>query len=59
MSSLSVLTMKQLRAFVAVYRLRKLTAAAERLSVTPSAVSVLIRQIELALDIRLFDRTTR
>jgi len=59
MSSLSVLTMKQLRAFVAVYRLRKLTAAAERLSVTPSAISVLVRQIELALDVRLFDRTTR
>ena len=59
MTSISVLTMKQLRAFVAVYRLRKLTAAAERLSVTPSAVSVLIRQIEESLDVRLFDRTTR
>lgn len=59
MLRVSSLTMKQLRAFAAVYRLHKLTAAAERLSVTPSAVSVLIRQIEAALDIRLFDRTTR
>ncbi len=59
MPSLSLLTMKQLRAFVAVYRLRKLAAAAEKLSVTTSAVSVLIRQIEVSLKTRLFDRTTR
>jgi DNA-binding transcriptional LysR family regulator len=38
--------MRQLRAFVAVYELRKLSAAAEQLSVTQSAVSVLIRQME-------------
>jgi DNA-binding transcriptional LysR family regulator len=59
MSNLSLLTMKQLRAFVAVYRLRKLTTAAERLSVTTSAVSVLIRQVEASLNTHLFDRTTR
>ena len=52
-------TLKQLRAFAAVYELRKLTAAAERLSITQSAVSVLIRQMEEALSTRLFDRTTR
>ena len=52
-------TLKQLRAFAAVYQLRKLTAAAERLSVTQSAVSLLIRQMEEALGTRLFDRTTR
>jgi len=46
MPALSALTMKQLRAFVAVYRSRKLTKAAESLSVTSSAVSVLIRQVE-------------
>ncbi len=51
--------MKQLRAFVAVYRSRKLATAAERLSVTTSAISVLIRQIEGSLNTRLFDRTTR
>lgn len=52
-------TLKQLRAFAAVYELRKLTAAAERLSVTQSAVSVLVRQLEEGLATRLFDRTTR
>src|SRR4051794_17220392 len=52
-------TIRQLRAFLAVYQLRKLSAAAERLFVTQSAVSVLIRQIEEGLGARLFDRTTR
>jgi len=52
-------TMRQLRAFRAVYQLRKLSAAAEQLSVTQSAVSVLIRQMEEGLGVRLFDRTTR
>ena len=59
MSALSHLTMKQLRAFVAVYRSRRLATAAQRLSVTSSAISVLIRQIEASLTTRLFDRTTR
>jgi DNA-binding MarR family transcriptional regulator len=49
MSNLSLLTLKQLRAFVTVYRMRKLAAAADRLSVTPSAVSVLLRQVEASL----------
>lgn len=52
-------TVRQLRAFAAVYQLRKLSAAAEQLSLTQSAVSVLIRQIEEGLGARLFDRTTR
>jgi len=52
-------TIRQLRAFKAVYQLRKLSAAAEQLSVTQSAVSVLIRQLEEGLGARLFDRTTR
>ena len=52
-------TLRQLRAFRAVYQLRKLSAAAEQLSVTQSAVSVLIRQMEEGLGARLFDRTTR
>ncbi len=55
----SKLSIRQLRAFVAVYRLGRLAAAAQRLSVTQSAVSVAIRQIETVLDVRLFDRTTR
>jgi DNA-binding transcriptional LysR family regulator len=52
-------TVRQLRAFAAVYQLRKLSAAAEQLFVTQSAVSVMIRQLEDGLGARLFDRTTR
>ena len=52
-------TIRQLRAFVQVHRLRKLSAAAEQLFVTQSAVSMLIRQLEEGLGARLFDRTTR
>ena len=52
-------SIRQLRAFVEVHRLRKLSAAAEKLFVTQSAVSMLIRQLEDGLGARLFDRTTR
>lgn len=52
-------SLRQLRAFAAVYQLRKLSAAARQLSVTQSAVSVLLRQMEDGLGTRLFDRTTR
>ncbi len=52
-------TIRQLRAFVQVHQLRKLSAAAEKLFVTQSAVSMLIRQLEIGLGARLFDRTTR
>jgi DNA-binding transcriptional LysR family regulator len=52
-------TIRQLRAFLAVYQLKKLSAAAQKLFVTQSAVSMLIRQLEDGLDTRLFDRTTR
>lgn len=52
-------TLRQLRAFLAVYKLRKLSAAAGQLFVTQSAISVLIRQLEQGLQTRLFDRTTR
>lgn len=54
-----LLSLKQLRAFVAVYRLRGLVPAAAQLSVTPSAVSVLIRQVEASLGTQLFDRRAR
>ncbi|MEJ7930672.1 LysR family transcriptional regulator [Ramlibacter sp. AN1015] len=52
-------TLRQLRAFHAVYQLGKLSAAAEQMAVTQSAVSVLIRQMEGGLGVRLFDRSTR
>jgi DNA-binding transcriptional LysR family regulator len=52
-------SMRQLRAFAAVYHLRKVSAAAEQLSVTQSAVSLSLRQLEDGLGARLFERTTR
>ncbi|HZQ61533.1 MAG TPA: LysR family transcriptional regulator [Casimicrobiaceae bacterium] len=52
-------TLRQLRAFVAVGELGGFTAAAERLHVTQSALSVTVRSLERELGLRLFDRTTR
>jgi len=52
-------SMRQLRAFAAVYHLRKVSAAAEQLAVTQSAVSLSLRQLEDGLGARLFERTTR
>jgi DNA-binding transcriptional LysR family regulator len=59
MSIATQLSVRQLRAFVSVYRLRKLSDAASALSVTPAAISVLIRQIEDNTGLTMFDRTTR
>jgi len=53
------LTLKQLCAFVAVAEAEKFTRAAERLNLSQSAVSTLIRQLERNLGVRLFDRHTR
>lgn len=52
-------SMRQIRAFSAVYQLRKISTAAEQLHLTQSAVSLLLRQLEKGLDIQLFERTTR
>lgn len=52
-------SIRQLRAFVAVYQCGNLSAAAEMLSITQPAVTVLIRELEEKLCVRLFDRTTR
>jgi DNA-binding transcriptional LysR family regulator len=52
-------TLRQLRAFVAVARLGRFGLAAERLHVTQSALSMLIRELEGQLGLRLFDRHTR
>ncbi len=57
--SVSHLTLRQLRAIAAVYSAGSISAAAERLSVTQSAASMLLIQAEAALGTRLFDRTTR
>lgn len=52
-------SLRQIKAFVAVARLRSFTRAAEELNLTQPALTVQIRKLEEALDIRLFDRTTR
>jgi DNA-binding transcriptional LysR family regulator len=51
------LTLKQLRAVRAVARDRKIATAASRLGLTPSAVTLQIKEVERELGISLFDRT--
>ncbi len=53
------ITLKQLRAFVAVAEAGSFTRAGDKLHLTQSATSGLIRELERELDIRLFHRTTR
>ena len=50
---------KQLRAFRLVAQHRNFARAAEALFITPSGLSVLIRELESRIGFRLFDRTTR
>jgi DNA-binding transcriptional LysR family regulator len=50
---------RQLRAFHLVARHRSFARAAEELLITPSGLSVLIRELERQLGFRLFVRTTR
>lgn len=52
-------TLKQLRAFVALAEKGSFTAAANQLHVTPSALSLVIKDLESTVGMRLFDRTTR
>jgi DNA-binding transcriptional LysR family regulator len=53
------LTLRQLHAFIAVAELGSFTAAAGKLHLTQSALSVLVRELELQLGTRVFDRHTR
>jgi DNA-binding transcriptional LysR family regulator len=52
-------TLKQLRAFVALARTGSFTLAAESLFVTQSALSGLIKEFEQVLGVRVVDRSTR
>jgi DNA-binding transcriptional LysR family regulator len=52
-------SIRQLRAFVAVYYTGSLSGAADALSLTQPAVTVLLKELEDKLGVRLFDRTTR
>jgi DNA-binding transcriptional LysR family regulator len=55
----SNLSLRQLRAFLAVAQESSMTRAADRLHLTPSALSMLVRGMEDDLGVRLFERTTR
>jgi len=53
------LSVRQMEAFQAVFRLGSMTRAADHLNLTQSAISILIRQMEENLGLSLFERTTR
>lgn len=53
------ITLRQLRAFVTVAQTGSFTQASDRLHVTRSALSGLIKELETALGVQLFERTTR
>ena len=52
-------TPRQLGAFVAVADVRSFAKAGERMSLSASAVSQLVSELETSIGFRLFDRTTR
>lgn len=52
-------TLRQLRAFIAIADSGGFAAAARRLHLTPSALSLLVKELEAVMKVRLFDRTTR
>jgi len=58
-SELGNLSLKQLRAFVCVAETHSFTEAAAVLNLSQSAVSLLVRELEAELGLKLFDRTTR
>jgi DNA-binding transcriptional LysR family regulator len=52
-------TQRQMQAFLVIARLTSFTRAAERLHITQSGLSAMMRDLEEQLRCRLFDRTTR
>ena len=52
-------TLRQIEGFLAACETRSFSRAAERLHMTQSAFSQLIRELEAGLDAKLFERTTR
>lgn len=53
------ITLRQIRAFIAIADLGRFNLAASNLGLTQSAVSILIREMETEMGVRLFDRHTR
>jgi DNA-binding transcriptional LysR family regulator len=53
------ISMRQLKAFLLIAQLKNFTRAAERLHITQAGLSVMMRELEVQLASRLFDRTTR
>jgi DNA-binding transcriptional LysR family regulator len=58
-SAIANITLRQLRAFVSIADAGSFVAASRRLSLTASALSLLIKEMESMLGVRLFQRTTR
>jgi DNA-binding transcriptional LysR family regulator len=52
-------SVRQLRALVAIYHTGSVSAAARELALTQPAVTVLLRELEERLGVKLFDRSTR
>ena len=52
-------SIRHLRAFVTVADLQSVSLAAQRINITASAVSLLVRDLEKEVGFALFDRTTR
>jgi LysR family carnitine catabolism transcriptional activator len=52
-------TLRQLEAFLAVARLASFTRAAEEIFVTQAGMSLMLKDFEAQVGVRLFDRTTR
>lgn len=50
---------RQLQAFLAVARLQSVTRAAEQIHLSQAGLSLLLREMESQLGVRLFERTTR
>lgn len=53
------ITIKQLRAFVALAHEASFTRAASKLNLSQSSLTIAIRQLEAEVNLKLFDRTTR
>lgn len=53
------LSLRQLRAFLAVSELRSFTKASEQLHVTQAGMSAMVRELEAQVGCQLFERTTR